>query len=638
MALRDGVYNQVHQGQLNLFLLHIVGVPGDPDDPGVIRLHSNVARFDQVLGAPPTQWDGEAFATSGDVIEGQHLTVHWDAGYFNQTTQVRRPSAAAAAVEFAGDPARHLAGPYGAADADSEPRRVRHAQLVPFQYARYFLTDRTPRWCVETLLPIIDAAGDTVPCAPFIDWLLCTATQHSVGGVNTGPVTGIEAPQPAHQDAALVRHRRRFITRDLRSLNPAAAAAGAQLIAQSVNSLAAAQNAQRAADEARRLSQRKTVDTMFGHSTQKLLRIGQVPNTAALQPIWRDLPSVPKNQHRLTLQHRLTEAGQMLAPFRTFVFPAHLVPAIINLEFSNPDPTDLTGGYHPFLLGSTLTSTAAREATQLAREFDMMVAGGTAPSHADTMKFMVSDERDVTFAMGHGGSKALLVNFRVHLCMLWGPVFTWVEGLLAFLNQYDARLHLMDFILLHDESNRPLLPVMIVRWVQLKWEAWVIAQEHSPTPLPCPNLLELFHKIDAGEFWVPALPPKYLTRVQRMMGAGPSTDADRPRDNRRGGEPEGSQSRDRSSGGDADQPQQQYVGNQNPDPRFEPYRSRGLTSREVRARAGASNPAPICPGWHVRGGCNTRCGMADTHRVATEEENVALVAWCDRHWVAPGGG
>ena len=172
-----------------------------------------------------------------------------------------------------------------------------------------------------------------------------------------------------------------------------------------------------------------------------------------------------------------------------------------------------------------------------------------------------------------------------------------------------------------------------------------MAQEHSPGPIPCPDLCELFRKMDANEYWTPALPPKYLVRVTRLLpggghrpgGGSESAGTGTGTGTSSGGGGGGGSGSGGSGGGGGGTNQRRYVANPDYDGRFDEFRDRNLTSREVRARAGAANPPPMCPGWHVKAGCNTHCGLAATHRQATAQESSDMLAWCTQWWVAPGG-
>ena len=104
------------------------------------RLHAyhRVTKFSPRLGLPATIWDGEAFATSGDLFRNSPVAVDWDNNRFHQTAgNIQVPLAATIDTAIADATLAApvtMFGPYAASDAGSEPVRGRMCCFLPPKY------------------------------------------------------------------------------------------------------------------------------------------------------------------------------------------------------------------------------------------------------------------------------------------------------------------------------------------------------------------------------------------------------------------------------------------------------------------------------------------------------------------------
>ena len=615
---------QVMQGSCNLVLVH-VGNTANADDAGLIELYHNVAQYSRGLGMPTTQWDSRCFATKGDIVPpmNHYLTTEFDCQLFYQVaSQVRRPTLDVAANAFIVDPALQLLGPYNNGDAGTTVLKVRRSQILPPRYGHYFLDGgKTPRQCLTEFWAMVMGDGLDVQLAPLLDFFLVAATRHGAAG----PVTRTAALPAVQADSLMMHHRHDIVTRHLPLLGQQVATQGAQAIANSVHGLTAAHHATAQAESARRAATAKSPDSMLGQTILSLLALAHVGTSAQLPPVWQDLAQAPKGGQRAAIQARINDEAMTISPQVPIKMPPSIVAHTIGLEWATAHPSDLSTGIHPFLFGTGHPTEGNGRGDQ-ATAFDFMMTGGTAPSHQDVMQFVIASDKDLYFPRNTMLGRMQLISWwgwlRTHLG--WNHV--WAAAVEKFLTMYQQQEFLLDTIPLNDESTRPLVPALVNRWVQLRFNTWVRQQMQSALIIEAPDLCILFDRMHNGEAWEPTLPAAYVRQIAptpspapqllpgppalpgQVGGVGPPV-----------GPPAGVQS---------------YVRNETPDVTFQVYRDRGLTARDVRSRA--TTPPPICPGFHVKGGCNTNCRNASTHRPLIAAEQASLIEWCEEFWVAAG--
>jgi hypothetical protein len=127
-------------GTPNAFLL-LCRPAHDPTGNGApkVMLFHRVAQYAPRQGLP-VAWDDMAIAFKGDV-SGPHadiLSVIWSRSYCNQTNQLRVCTQLVHDQALAVDPSIATIGPFHAADAGTEVRRLRQCAFVPPKYIGLF--------------------------------------------------------------------------------------------------------------------------------------------------------------------------------------------------------------------------------------------------------------------------------------------------------------------------------------------------------------------------------------------------------------------------------------------------------------------------------------------------------------------
>jgi hypothetical protein len=238
------------------------------------------------------------------------------------------------------------------------------------------------------------------------------------------------------------------------------------------------------------------------------------------------------------------------------------------------------------------------------------------------------------------------------LWIILGPNHQWTMALGGFLAQYLARENEIELVLPRDSQQRSLIPALMVRWLQLRWEDWLQTQWTSMIDVPIPNVMELFSHLRIGFAWEPPIPAQYLGR---RPPAGPNMAAPLIP----GGEEVSPQVPGAATGSVVVPPRpgapfapQVVVRNTNYVEadfgvfRILPVRIRDLLARQSAAplpisaydsaanRTNPREPVRMCLSFHVKGMCNDRCGRACDHRQLTAEKRAELLAWCTAHYAA----
>ena len=271
---------------------------------------------------------------------------------------------------------------------------------------------------------------------------------------------------------------------------------------------------------------------------------------------------------------------------------------VIEMRLPSTDETDFTNGLNPFLFGH-VTPEGLRQEEERARQYDI-IHRGAATTLADTVTFLVNDDRDITLPTAHETSLAMLIQVRAALVMLLGPNCPWNHALQEFIEEYQSKLVQLRRVPLDDEDAHkyPLIPCYLVRWVQTRLTTWLIAQANSPVAVAPHDLSTLWMEVFSGGSWMKVLPQRYRQRISPVRTPPeenrPQYRTNNPPSNHQQRSSPHNQSQSQQGGGQQqDTPSQRstYVMNLNWDQaHFQQYRNMGLVSRDVRRRA--SRPAP----------------------------------------------
>jgi hypothetical protein len=533
-------------------------------------------------------------------------------------------------------------GPFGAADAaTTDVHRVRTAAYVPHKYVNLFLgQELAPREAFERAATAIEADGLTDTLSDLLFWLRATMTIQAAGADSPLLVPYPVIPMP---DANLTGHRRHFLFTDLPLLSGGAVGEGATLIAGAVGTLVEQNRQFRDADEERKAADTKTPDTFLGTAIQTLLQVAQVATAADLPQMWHDLASATKKaQQRNIIQMAMDEALNRVAPGGgwPYIVTPSLAEKVVGLQYRMSNPDNLSTGIQPFIL--VQTSAGDRQAAETLVHMYDTVMGGTSATVTDAQALVSNDPAILPRTLLQ--ARASLQVFQALLLMTLGEDHTWTLALQRFVLRFNAREIELEQLQTRDAQYRNLVPALLVRWVQLRWNDWLQTQWYGMVDTPAPDLQTLFSEIRLGTSWEPTIPSQYLRLPASPAGVGIA-----------GG---GTQARQPAAG--PAQPGAVTGGAPNAIVRntayaeadFAGYRDTpGVIIRDL-VDQNAANPLPIssndsptnrgrfpntplrvCLSYHVKGMCNSRCGRAADHGPLTPEKRQEIVAWCTAHWV-----
>jgi hypothetical protein len=613
-----------------------------------IMLFHRLARYGEQIGLP-TVWDGQAFAFLGDVVppHSDIGTVAWDSAFFFRTNvmRVQHQDVFGQALEAFPDAATF--GPFDAADAaTTDTRRVRLAAYVPPKYVNLFLGHQlSPREACDRCCPLVGADGLADTLADLLFWLRATMTIQAGGGES--PLL-TDHPTVPMATAELISHRRHLLFTDLPALSTGVVGQGAQLIAGAVGTLVEQNREFRTADEQRKAADTKTPDTFLGAAVQSLLRLAQVATSGELPPLWQGLATATKTHQRSIIQMAIDEALQVIAPGggRAYIVTPSVAKKVACLEFRMSNPEDLATGLQPFILVQT-TPGERQSAQALVHVFDT-VMGGASASVADAQTLIANDPATLPRTLTQ--ARTCLTVFQGFLRITLGHAHPWTRGLHMFRLQMVARETELEGLPTRNLQYRNLVPSLIVRWIQLRWDDWLQSQWYAPLNVPVPELTDLFSHIRLDTAWEPTLPSQYLRLTPPQAPGGPTGSAP----------PAGATS---TAGMTVRGTIQSAAPTLGPstivrnttylDTDFGIYRSRDVRIRDLLVTTAATpppasshdNPAArghqpntpvrICLSYHIKGMCNTRCGRSCDHKPLTDAKRQELLTWCAAHYVAP---
>jgi hypothetical protein len=617
-----------------------------------IQLFHRLTKYGGTIGLP-TVWDGTGFAYVGDVIppHADIVTVVWQQNLFHRTGAMRVQHLDVFNQALAADPDAVTFGPFGAADAaTTDVHRVRTAAYVPHRYVNLFLGEElTPREACERAAAAIAADGLTDTLSDLLFWLRSTMTIQVVGAETPLLIPYPTIPMP---DANLTGHRRHFLFTDLPALGGGAVGEGATLIAGAVGALAEQNRQFREADEVRqeerKAAEAKTPDTFLGSAVQTLLRLAQVATAANLPHMWHDLAGSTKKAHqRNIIQMAMDEALDRVSPGGgwAYIVTPSVAKKITGLEFRMSNPDNLSTGIQPFIL--VQTSPSEKEAAEtLVHAYDI-VMGGASASATDAHALVSNDPAILPSTLLQ--ARASLQVFQAIVLMTLGEDHAWTQGLHQFVQRFNSREIELEQLKTRDTQYRNVVPALLVRWIQLRWNDWLQSQWSSMVDVPVPNLLALFSDIRVGAAWEPPIPAQYL-RLPTVTAPAVS----------RSGETGGNPARQPAAGGG--RAGTEALGAQNAVVRnttyaesdFGIYRDRPRVIIRILLEQSTADPPPIssndspanrgrfpnsplrvCLSYHVKGMCNTRCGRAADHGPLTAEKRQEILTWCVAHWVSP---
>ena len=619
----------MQQQDMPMAVIALCRDPTNANDMGRMQVFHRHAQHTVRPGSPATPWDGNVYAIAGDIVQQQVVIVPFEDGFFDRVANAHVVlTDAALHQQLAGNPAAQLVGPHALGDADTEEVRTRYCTYVPFRYVPLFLgTSLTPREAWERVSAAVTANNDVANCRPLLDFLRLALTR---AAPDTPSVIARQWPtlmQPA--DATLIDFFQRFVHRDLPNAHTTAPGThqGLQQVATQVGILAdeTRRTRQDAQDRQARKDAGSTVDEVFGQvSLVSLMRLCHVNNSAFLPPIYADLARNPKKQRQGVLQSAITNAAQALHVRHPVFVPPGVLDKVMSLEWTTPNPDDLSQAVNPFLVGQPTPSEEIQMRQHLLLQ-QQVYSGEAAPSLADAQ--VLSAPAAVRIPTSLTQTLYTLTTFHVYLHVLLGlnhPVTLYVRQLQNALESYQ---HAMIY------TAPASMPAWIVRYLQRVLVFWAGSQLSSPLQVPWPGKDVVSLAAMDDHSWVIPLPPAYLATpnvppvpAAPVVPALAPTAAPVPTHPPAGGAPQSVVTRE--GGGDS---------------RFADIAARGIPARVVKAKIRTGDlPVPRdargrqrCLAWTVKGVCNTRCSQASDHRMDhTDDEQNDFLQWCQTHYVA----
>jgi hypothetical protein len=637
--IRELVVNNPRESTLGFATLVLPA--HNPAHQGMIYALHTVAKFATRLGQPATQWDNRIFGSINEVVGNQNpTTIELPADAFsrqNGGNLYRVGQQQLMSAMFGADPTLELLGEFANFDAGTELVGSRNMVPIPHRYMRHFIAGPlTPRQAWEIVGHDIVSHNDQAACAPLLDFLRLACTRNAAGDT-ASPLARPELTVPL-ADALLVQHRTELIAHKLPGLNRTPVLAAGQQVAQSLGELVAEQRAARQdVLDRHNNSTLKTIEEYFGASTHTLLRVCQVPSSAALPPVYQTMADYGKKKERITMQRAIDDMmNQMGLAQLHFVVTADLATKLSTLMWK-AHPEDLSLGIHPFCVGET-SPDAIAQLQELARKYDLISSDGASPSLTDAQELVGIGKASIpsNLIALDAQNQLFLVLLRVFLgtehaiTVAWEVHTTTTQQRLLHLQFYSPRT----------ARHQLLLPGLIQRWCQLRFSYWIERQWGSMNDIAAPGWDELWMHITLKTDWESPLPERYLSPLNAQVGDDSSqisgltrgtTGTDSTGTNTTGTRTQETPGRQPPAGQDAVAIKcDPYLES------FAPFRATGKRVRVVIKEATlAGNPIPLndksidmCVSYHVKGICNSNCGRKRDHTKHTDGETARLMSWC----------
>mmetsp|Transcript_905 Transcript_905/g.1361 ORF Transcript_905/g.1361 Transcript_905/m.1361 type:complete len:262 (+) Transcript_905:284-1069(+) len=128
-----------------------------------------------------SQWDGQIFATNGEVHGNLVNTVKFPEDPFDLSPAIHVLSIERIKTDLAGDATINLFGPFAHTEPDTEEIQTRYVMYLPTFLAPHLLDVNgvTPRRLWEVVMPLLEAANKVTECDLFIDWMRVALTLHT---------------------------------------------------------------------------------------------------------------------------------------------------------------------------------------------------------------------------------------------------------------------------------------------------------------------------------------------------------------------------------------------------------------------------------------------------------------------------
>jgi hypothetical protein len=653
--LRNALYRDGNTGTFLHLLVHVRPANAAPADPGMIVVYHRLTRHDARFGQVPTVFDNMGVAFFGDVHNGQApISVTIPDAHFNQSTVVQTPTDGLLAQLIAADPDAEVFGPYAAGDADTLPTIIRPVIVVPNRYALPFLTQgMVPKAAYQALGGMIAQDGNTVACAPLLDWLRVTLTRRAPNQPPRTCVDPLASPTFATPQAqqTFMAYRLGIVHNDFPHLQPGSYHGSAVLISQGINALTAEQRLARQEAEQRRnvKDAPKSPADYFSVLLDRLMRWCHATREADLPPIYEQIANTKKGQLRSLLQTTVEDALDTLGYVEDFPVSSTLATKILELKWHSKLPDNFTVGIHLFSLGS-LDDEVIEAQRRLNNQADAVTNGAAAPSLLD-LAAIQDGKHDLCLPRTFAQLRYLVERSEALWSVLLGsqhPVTYQHHLYRTMLVSNEKRL---ERVKTNNPSHQALVPALMGRAIQLELNHWLGLQTKTPAAVPFDRLIDIFANMERGQPWEPPFPQDYLqqptsTRLDpsallpaEISLSSTSTTMDDSTLSRSTGPslPAAASGAGHPPPTNKSTTARNMAYKTNIFGQFKAMNLKAAPIKEHLTKRGVYTPlnargARMCLTYHVVGVCNERCRYASDHVPHSDAEDAELAQWANLHY------
>ena len=224
------------------------------------------------------------------------------------------------------------------------------------------------------------------------------------------------------------------------------------------------------------------------------------------------------------LQRAFDTAAEDIGMRTPTIATPSLLKLVLELGFRTESRDDLTTGLHPFVLRQH-TATVWKFLRGQADRYTMVascagtpfLAGAGAPSLADVEIFSAPD--GVTLPQNYSMARGQWIRMRLIVGTCFGVDHNASDVLKEFGEEMLARETELEEYTPRDSAQRPQIPALILRHVQICWSNWLAAQWGNTSEAPFPDLAGLWTDMDNQEPWELTFPSDTASPLNPPMEA-----------------------------------------------------------------------------------------------------------------------
>jgi hypothetical protein len=595
------------------------------------------SRYVSSLDGNPTPWDGQNFASLGEITQGMITTVELPANVFRTVNNVRAKTCEYI-INHLDELERAGLEPVLAEEPTANRISTRQIMYLPPRYVQLMLNPSgyTLRQMWDTLYPAIIENQDEIPCGTLLKWMRVVTMGSPMPGnvVDFGPTTAALPLQVPLADQDLLAHRQRLQRQALTGLYQPA-----KTLELALTQMAAAvthnTNDNRLAREekAARAAEPKLPSDKFTITLNILQEYLETPDENNLPPLWHRWANGTKKQEFTILSDQLGAYARGAEAFSTTVpvVNVRLVQDLLSFTFVGDTLDDIKTGIQPFVIADG--SAEHRHANlELSRLYGLLNSGEQALMLSDLESLKAKEVQAIPLTyfelernLGMFGNLLGVVLGSQHI------LTTTYRAFWTLLSQ-GYRMELQTII----DHKGFIKPAHILRSIQLVCYNW-FSQKRARLPPAPPNFVNILHTVTLQTYILPHLPPvlyrlaypkpqPYLppapdlislsgTSHSSSSGTGSSSSGNTvvsaltiptnmvPQD-------AASDSRGSRKGS--------YMANLTPDPALQQIVPSGIKLKDLIGTTSPpqlDNGAQLCLSFHTKQGCWSTCRRSSTHGV-----------------------